>query len=104
MAGPKAVMTRPFAGQRNFGSLPAACAVLVISVAVAVSATGVKTLALGAGSFCGAGAGAASATAGAGLGLAADARTPGMTSRSPTLSRALTGILFALASTLTGLP
>src|SRR6266853_597949 len=99
------MMTRPLAGQRNFGSVPFPSAVLLVSVAAGVSATWVKTLALGgAASFCGAGAAPASATVGAALGLVADVRTPGMTSRSPTLSRALTGILSALASTLTGLP
>src|SRR5713226_40220 len=104
VVGPKAVITRPLAGQRNFGSEPVPSAVLLGSFAAGVSATGVKTLALGEGSPCGEGAGVASATAGMSLALAADVRTPGMTRRSPTLRRALSGILLALASALTGLP
>src|ERR1700737_3046220 len=107
VVGPKAVITRPLAGQRNFGSEPVPSAVLIASFAAGVSATGVKTLALGVGSaLCGGGAdgGVASATTGESLGLAADVRTPGMTRRSPTLRCAVIGILLALASAPTGLP
>src|ERR1700737_3835894 len=105
VVGPKAVITRPLAGQRNFGSGPVPAAVLVASFAVGVSTTGVKTLALGVDSaLCREGTGAVCARSGAGLDLAADVRTPGMTRRSPTLRRAVTGILLALARSTTGLP
>src|SRR5215831_15031890 len=101
VVGPKAMITRPLAGQRNFGSPPAASDMLLASLAAGVSGTGVKTLALGAGSCCGGAAKAevaSATTAGAGLVLAAEVRTPGMISRSPILSRAFTEMLLDLAS------
>src|SRR5271166_4448157 len=98
-------MTRPLAGHLNFGSEPVSSAVLAVSVAGGVSATGVKTLALGVGSALGGeGAGVACATPGTGLDLMADVRTPGITRRSPTLRRAVTGIWLASANSLTRLP
>src|ERR1700681_617161 len=103
-------MTRPFAGQRNFGSEPSAD--FPASLDPGASATGVKTLALTAGSASGGageGAGFACATAGTDLiGVAldfkADVRTPGITRRSPTLSLAPARMLLALAISWIGLP
>src|SRR5215470_7160451 len=97
VVGPKPAITRPLAGQRNFGSAPVPSADLTASLAADASATGVNTLALTAGSgSLGAGAGAgteeaaagaaavlAGAAAGEALGFAVDTRTPGMTNRSP---------------------
>src|SRR5262245_55330602 len=109
--GPWPAITRPLAGQRNFGNEPAASADLAPSFGV--SATGVNTLALAAVSVSdGAattGADLACANAGAALGcgpsgLPCEVRTPGMTSRSPTLSLASTVSLLALAISPTGLP
>src|SRR6478672_2760990 len=77
--GPKLAITRPFAGQRNFGSDPVPSAVFSGSLAAGVSATGVNMLALGviSGSFAtGIRAPLASATTiGAWL---AEVRAPGM--------------------------
>src|SRR5215468_8336204 len=95
-------MTRPFAGQRNFGTTLFASASFAASLSSA--SAGATTLALGSGSasfgaaeatiaFCGAGLGAAAAfTAGAG--------TPGMMRRSPTLRVAVGWMLLALAISL----
>src|SRR5437016_2433560 len=95
-------MTRPFAGQRNFGTTPLASVSFAASLSSA--SAGATTLALGMGSaslgaaeattgFCGAGLTAA-ATLGAG------ACAPGMTRRSPTASVAVGWMLFALAISL----
>src|SRR5262249_27147999 len=110
--GPWPAMMRPLTGQRDLGSEPVPSAVLVASLPGCPSATGANTLALGAVSVSVAGvvSGAALACAtaaallGVKLGLAADVRTPGMVSRSPTLSLAVIGRLFALAISPTGLP
>jgi hypothetical protein len=48
--------------------------------------------------------GAAGATAAAGAAAIAGPRTPGMTMRSPTFTMVFGGMLFALASIITGLP
>src|SRR5437764_12179733 len=97
VAGPNPAITRPLAGQRNFGSAPVASATFPGSLPEPASTTGANTLALGAVSDSGAGscngAGLTCATADGALAppapaRAADVRTPGMTRRSPTLSLA----------------
>src|SRR5260370_11944293 len=91
-------MTRPFAGERNFGTTPLVSASFAASLSSA--SAGATTLALGIGSasfgaaeattdFCGAGLAAAAV-------LAAGACAPGMVSRSPTLRVAVGRIFFPL--------
>src|SRR5262245_319530 len=106
VVGPKPAMTRPFAGQRNFGSAPVPSADFTPSVAGGGS-TGVTMLAVcagGSGSFGGAavvatGFGCAAAV-GAGLGVtlgfAAETCAPGITRRSPILSGDVSCMLLAL--------
>src|SRR5262245_22069369 len=93
VVGPKLAMTRPFAGQRNFGRELVPSAVFRGSLPGGFSATGVNMLALGviSGSFGRAiEPPLASATATGGwLADVADVRIPGMIRRSPTFSRAL---------------
>src|SRR5258708_33788921 len=92
-------MTRPFAGQRNFGTTPLVSASFAASLSSA--SAGATTLALGIGSasfgaaepttdFCGAGLAAAAA-------LAAGARAPGTTGRSPARRVAVGWVLCPLA-------
>ena len=84
------MITRPLAGQRNLGSDPVPSADFTASLADACSATGAKTLALCGGSLAGSlGVAGACVMSGRALDLMAEARTPGITSRSPTLSLAL---------------
>src|SRR5260370_19756363 len=102
--GPKPEITRPFAGQRNWGRAPVVSA--LFAFAADVSVAGANMLALcGVSALSGAiaGAGLASATAGTADFIAED-RTPGMTRRSPTLSRVFAPRLLALAISPTGLP
>src|SRR6185295_20309182 len=97
---PNAVMTRPFTGQRNFGS-PAVTSALAFGgsgsclAGVTIAALGVAAGAAGAVATLGAGAVATlvsaagfgcCATVAAGLSAACGPRTPGMTIRSPTFT------------------
>src|SRR5262249_37980942 len=108
VVGPKLAITRPFAGQRNFGNAPEPSADFPASAGA--STTGVTTLALAAGSASCATAGAAAGPwaavglTGVALGLGAETRAPGMIRRSPTLSLAVACMLLALVISLTGLP
>ena len=109
--GPKPAITRPFAGQRNFGSAPVRFRrlrrILGAGVVRRRRDDGWRSAA-GSGSFGAAADGrrlAPDATAAGGaLGLRSRApRTPGITRRSPTLSVAVGWMLLALAISATGL-
>src|SRR6266404_3533242 len=94
-------MTRPFAGQRNFGTAPVPSANFAASLSNC--SVGATTLAFCAGS---ASFGAAEATGFAGaaggeaLAFTGDGCAPGMVRRSPTLSVAVGWMLLALAISL----
>src|SRR5216683_72359 len=86
--GPKPVITRPLAGQRNLGRAPSAA--FTASFGPGASATGVTMLAVCTGSgSAAAGFACATGVALTALDLAAVTRTPGITRRSPTLSLAV---------------
>src|SRR5262245_18372578 len=95
-------MTRPFAGQRNFGTTLFASASLAASLCSA--SAGATTLALGSGSASFGAAEATTGLCGAGLiaaaAFTADACAPGMMRRSLTLRVAVGSTLFAFAISL----
>src|SRR5436305_15078300 len=95
-------MTRPFAGQRNFGTTLFASASFAASLSSA--SAGATTLALGTGSACFGAAEATTAFCGTGVAaaatFAAGACTPGMIRRSPTLRVAVGWMLLAFAISL----
>src|SRR6516162_2504552 len=98
-------MTRPFAGQRNFGTAPVPSANFAASLPNGSVGATTFTFCTGSASFGAADATgfAGAATAGALAFTAGDACAPGMVRRSPTLSVAVGWMLLALAISLTDL-
>src|SRR3954451_20032524 len=97
-------MTRPFAGQRNFGSAPVPSASLTASLSSVSVGAMTAAVCAGSASFTAAeGAGLACPPAAGAVGFAAAACPPGITRRSPTLSVVVDWMLLALAISLAGL-
>src|SRR5262245_58685523 len=101
VVGPYPAMTRPFAGQRNFGTAPVPSANFAASLSN--GSVGAMTFAFctGSASFGAADAtGFAGAAAAGALAFTAGACAPRMVRRSPTLSVAVGWMLLALAISL----